>query len=154
MSPILQNLVEMTGHRDHLRLEVSVLSTLQELAGILEVRALEVFSCDGALHVRPRTWLENGRWFKDKVSHVHVKDVSQSLAASMRGELTGIAVSATAIGDGVNTDNIRRCFDILADIGYDGIVSIECEGQGGPMIEKSLAWVRELVDDANQRMSK
>ena len=39
MSPILQNLVEMTGHREHLRLEVSVLSTLQELAGILEVRA-------------------------------------------------------------------------------------------------------------------
>ena len=92
--------------------------------------------------------------FKHKVSHVHVKDVSQSLAASMRGELTGIAVSATAIGDGVNVDNIRRCFDILADIGYDGIVSIECEGQGGPMIEKSLAWVRELVDDANRRMSK
>jgi sugar phosphate isomerase/epimerase len=92
--------------------------------------------------------------FKHKVSHVHVKDVSQSLAASMRGELTGIAVSATAIGDGVNVDNIRRCFDILADIGYDGIVSIECEGQGGPMIEKSLTWVRELVDDANRRMSK
>ena len=92
--------------------------------------------------------------FKHKVSHVHVKDVSQSLAASMRGELTGIAVSATAIGDGVNVDNIRRCFDILADIGYDGIVSIECEGQGGPMIEKSLAWVRELVDDANRRISK
>ena len=92
--------------------------------------------------------------FKHKVSHVHVKDVSQSLAASMRGELTGIAVSATAIGDGVNVDNIRRCFDILVDIGYDGIISIECEGQGGPMIEKSLAWVRALVDDANRRMSK
>ena len=90
--------------------------------------------------------------FKHKVSHVHVKDVSQSLAASMRGELTGIAVSATAIGDGVNVDNIRRCFDILVDIAYDGIVSIECEGQGGPMIEKSLAWVREVVDDANRRM--
>ncbi len=90
--------------------------------------------------------------FKHKVSHVHVKDVSQSLAASMRGELTGIAVSATAIGDGVNDDNIRRCFDILVDIGYDGIISIECEGQGGPMIEKSLAWVRELVDDANRRI--
>jgi sugar phosphate isomerase/epimerase len=90
--------------------------------------------------------------FKHKVSHVHVKDVSQSLAASMRGELTGIAVSATAIGDGVNDDNIRRCFDILVDIGYDGIISIECEGQGGPMIEKSLAWVRALVDDANRRI--
>lgn len=90
--------------------------------------------------------------FKHKVSHVHVKDVSQSLAAAMRGELTGIAVSQTAIGDGVNVGNIRQCFDILVDIGYDGIVSIECEGQGGPMIEKSLAWVRELVDGANKRM--
>jgi sugar phosphate isomerase/epimerase len=91
--------------------------------------------------------------FKDRVSHVHVKDVSESLAAAARGELTGIAVSQTAIGDGVNVDNIRRCFDILVDIGYDGVVSIECEGQGGPMIEKSLAWVRGVVDDANARMA-
>lgn len=91
--------------------------------------------------------------FKHKVSHVHVKDVSQSLAASLRGELTGIAVSNTAIGDGVNVENIKKCFDILADIGYDGVVSIECEGAGGPMIEKSLAWVRDLVATANQRMA-
>jgi sugar phosphate isomerase/epimerase len=91
--------------------------------------------------------------FKDKVSHVHVKDVSESLAASLRGELTGIAVSNTAIGDGVNVDNIKKCFDILVDIGYDGVVSIECEGEGGPMIERSLAWVRELVNDANKRIA-
>lgn len=91
--------------------------------------------------------------FKDKVSHVHIKDVSESLAASLRGELTGIAVSHTAIGDGVNVDNIKKCFDILVDIKYDGVVSIECEGQGGPMIEKSLAFVRELVDDANSRIA-
>jgi inosose dehydratase len=91
--------------------------------------------------------------FKHKVSHVHVKDVSQSLAASLLGELTGIAVSNTAIGDGVNVENIKKCFDILADIGYEGVVSIECEGAGGPMIEKSLAWVRELVAATNQRMA-
>jgi sugar phosphate isomerase/epimerase len=91
--------------------------------------------------------------FKDKVSHVHIKDVSESLAASLRGELTGIAVSHTAIGDGVNVDNIKKCFDILVDIKYDGVVSIECEGQGGPMIEKSLAFVRDLVDDANKRIA-
>jgi sugar phosphate isomerase/epimerase len=91
--------------------------------------------------------------FKDKVSHVHVKDVSESLAASLRGELTGIAVSHTVIGQGVNVENIKKCFDILVDIEYDGVVSIECEGQGGPMIEESLAWVRELVNDANQRIA-
>ncbi len=91
--------------------------------------------------------------FKDKVSHVHVKDVSESLAASLRGELTGIAVSQCAIGEGVNVENIKKCFDILVEIGYDGVVSIECEGQGGPMIEQSLAFVRGLVEDANRRMT-
>jgi sugar phosphate isomerase/epimerase len=90
--------------------------------------------------------------FKNKVSHVHVKDVSDTLAASLRGELTGIAVSQCAIGDGVNRENIKKCFDILVDLNYDGVVSLECEGQGGPMIEKSLAFVREIVDGANRRM--
>jgi hypothetical protein len=33
MQPLLQNLVEMTAHRDHLRLEISVLSTLFKLNG-------------------------------------------------------------------------------------------------------------------------
>jgi inosose dehydratase len=80
--------------------------------------------------------------FVDKVAHVHVKDVSESLAAAARGEQTGIAVSACAIGDGVNADNIRRCLEILRDAGFDGTLSMECEGQGGPLIEKSLAWLR------------
>lgn len=91
--------------------------------------------------------------FKHKVSHVHIKDVSETLAQSLRGELTGIAVSQCAIGDGVNVDNIKKCVDILVDIRYDGVVSLECEGQGGPMIEKSLTFVRGLVEDANRRMA-
>ena len=91
--------------------------------------------------------------FKNKVAHVHIKDVSETLAAALRGELTGIAVSQCAIGDGVNKENIKKCFDILVDIKFDGVVSLECEGQGGPMIEKSLAFVRELVNDANKRLA-
>ncbi|SEQ24428.1 GGDEF domain-containing protein [Giesbergeria anulus] len=62
MKPILQNLVEMTGQRDHLRLEVSVLSTLQKLSNIVEVRALELFSVDGVLYLRPRTWKGAQDW--------------------------------------------------------------------------------------------
>ncbi len=61
MKPILQNLVEMTGHRDHLRLEVSVLSTLQKLSSVIEVRALELFTDQGVPYVRPRTWVEDGQ---------------------------------------------------------------------------------------------
>jgi sugar phosphate isomerase/epimerase len=83
--------------------------------------------------------------FSSKVDHVHIKDVSESLAASARGDLTGIAVSHCAIGDGVNADNIRACVDLLARRGYQGVFSLECEGQGGPMIERSLAWLRELL---------
>lgn len=85
--------------------------------------------------------------FKDKVDHVHVKDVSETLAAAARGELTGIAVSHCAIGDGVNGDNIRRCIEILHENGYDGVLSMECEGAGGPMIEKSLAWLKQVLRD-------
>jgi inosose dehydratase len=83
--------------------------------------------------------------FKGRVSHLHIKDVSESLAAAARGDLTGIAVSHCAIGEGVNANNIRRCISVLRNAGYNGVLSIECEGQGGPMIERSLAWVRELV---------
>ncbi len=86
--------------------------------------------------------------FRKRVNHVHLKDVSPSLAAAARGDLTGIAVSQCAIGEGVNADNIRRCVDVLSEDGYDGVLSLECEGQGGPMIEQSLKWVRALVPEA------
>lgn len=61
MKPILQNLVEMTGQRDHLRLEVSVLSTLLKLGGILQVRALEFFVQDQITMLRPRSWSQDGQ---------------------------------------------------------------------------------------------
>jgi len=87
--------------------------------------------------------------FKKKVSHVHVKDVSESLAAAARGGQTGIAVSHSALGDGVNAENIRRCLQILHTAGFSGPLSMECEGQGGPMIERSLAWLRNTLRELN-----
>ncbi len=87
------------------------------------------------------------RRFIDKISHVHVKDVSASLAESLRGKDTGIAISHCAIGDGVNAGNIRKCLELLRDRGYQGVLSMECEGQGGPLIEKSLAWLRQTMQE-------
>lgn len=80
--------------------------------------------------------------FLDRIDHVHVKDVSESLAAAVRGGQTGIAVSQCALGDGVNADNIRTILTLLRDSGYTGVLSMECEGDGGPMIERSLEWLR------------
>ena len=87
------------------------------------------------------------RRFLKKVSHVHVKDVSESLAAALRGKDTGIAVSTCSLGGGVNAANIKKCLAILRDAGYAGVLSIECEGQGGPMIEQSLAWLRAALKE-------
>ena len=88
--------------------------------------------------------------FKEKVSHVHIKDVSPSFAEAMRSKLTGIPVSHCAVGEGVNAGNIQKVVKILADAGYKGVLSIECEGAGGPMIEKSLAWVRQVVAETGR----
>jgi len=56
---ILQNLVQMTGQRDHLRLEFSVLSTFLQLPSVTNVRALELLQLDDECWVRPRTWLQD-----------------------------------------------------------------------------------------------
>jgi inosose dehydratase len=93
------------------------------------------------------------RQFLDRIGHIHVKDVSESLAAASRGEMTGIAVSQCAIGDGANADNIRRILELMFANGYDGVLSMECEGQGGPMIERSLAWLRAAVEVAQASSS-
>ncbi len=87
------------------------------------------------------------RRFHGRVSHVHVKDVSASLAQALRGGATGIAVSHCALGDGVNADGIRQCLTILRAHDYQGVLSIECEGAGGPMIEASLGWLRQTLTE-------
>lgn len=83
--------------------------------------------------------------FGPAIAHVHVKDVSESLAAIARGGQTGIALSHCATGEGVNADNIRACLSHLHSIGYTGHLSIECEGQGGPMLTRSLEWLRATL---------
>jgi len=83
--------------------------------------------------------------FLDRIAHVHVKDVSESMAEAMRGKDTGIAISHCAIGDGVNAENIKTCLGLLRDRGFDGVLSMECEGAGGPLIERSLAWLRAAL---------
>lgn len=82
--------------------------------------------------------------FLSKIDHVHLKDVSSSLVP-VRGEVTGIAGSHCAIGDGVNAGNVRQCVKLLAEHGYDGVLVVECEGE--PLIQRSLEWVRKLLAD-------
>jgi sugar phosphate isomerase/epimerase len=115
---------------------------MAEMLGFVDSPNLRMNMDTGNTFIAGQDPVEFLRRFAARASHVHIKDVSPSLAEAARGELTGIAVSHCAIGEGVNADNIRRCLGILAEQGYSGVLSLECEGAGGEMIGRSLAWLR------------
>lgn len=64
---ILRNLVQMTCQRDHLRLEISVLSTFLQLPHVTQVRALELAKLELQTWVRPRTWQEAGQLVSSEI---------------------------------------------------------------------------------------
>lgn len=54
MDSLLKHVVDMTGHRDHAMLDISVVSAVQELAGAAQVRALSIASISGQQFLRAR----------------------------------------------------------------------------------------------------
>jgi sugar phosphate isomerase/epimerase len=77
------------------------------------------------------------------VTHVHCKDVSKELAAAARGKETGISASVVPIGQGVNADNIAQCIRLLKKRNWDGVFSIESEGEEN--VKASITWLREQI---------
>lgn len=60
MENLLKHLVEITGHRDHNLLDISVISALSDLVGAKQARVLEIFRVRDEMFVRPRVWLKDG----------------------------------------------------------------------------------------------
>ncbi|MFH1920383.1 MAG: sugar phosphate isomerase/epimerase family protein [Planctomycetota bacterium] len=83
--------------------------------------------------------------FRKYLSHAHIKDVSEGLAAAVRGQETGIACSEVPIGGGVNAENIKKCFAYLKETDWNGVVSIECHGSD-ENIRASTEFLRGLID--------
>jgi sugar phosphate isomerase/epimerase len=88
--------------------------------------------------------LEFLKRFREKLGHVHVKDVSPALAAAVRGQETGIGCSEVPVGGGVNAENIKKCVTYLRETQWDGVLSIECSGTD-EFIRKSVEFLREIV---------
>ena len=85
--------------------------------------------------------LEYMKRFRKYITHAHIKDVSEGLAAAMRGQETGIACSEVPIGGGVNAENIKKCLAYLRETQWNGVVSIECYG-ADENIRKSVEFLR------------
>ena len=75
------------------------------------------------------------------IVHCHIKDVSPSLAAAVRGEETGIGSSEVHVGGGVNAPNIRQCLEYLHQTKWEGVVSLECSGTD-ENTRKSVEWMQ------------
>src|SRR5208283_687150 len=81
---------------------------------------------------------------KERVVHMHIKDVSPSLAQAVRGAETGIASSEEFVGGGANADNIRRCLDIMQATGRK--IPISPEAAGDRLMLPSIAWIKDYLN--------
>jgi len=61
MDSLLKHMVDMTGHRDHQMLDISVISAVAELASAAQARVLSIVNVRGQLFVRPRAVIERGQ---------------------------------------------------------------------------------------------
>lgn len=98
----------------------------------------------GNTFIQGKDPLEFLKAMRKYVTHAHIKDVSPSLAAAVRGEETGIAMSEVGIGEGVNADNIKKCVEYLKETEWDGDLSIECYGSDDK-IEYSVKYLRDIM---------
>ncbi|MYN46385.1 diguanylate cyclase [Pseudoduganella sp. FT93W] len=60
MDSLLKHMVDMTGHRDHTMLDISVISAVQELANASQTRVLSLVTIRGKTFVRPRASIRAG----------------------------------------------------------------------------------------------
>ena len=60
MDSLLKHMVDMTGHRDHTMLDISVISAVQELACASRTRVLSIVALRGKKFVRSRAIICNG----------------------------------------------------------------------------------------------
>ena len=71
------------------------------------------------------------------VKHCHLKDIVRTQTA---GHETGVTAGG-AIGDG--DVDIKGCLDVLKRVGYDGCLSIECDGVEA--LKKSIEFLTPLL---------
>jgi len=118
--------------------------TMEQILGFFDSPYLRMNFDTGNTFIAGQDPVKFLRRFRDKVSHCHIKDVSEELAEAVRGGQTGIASSVVGIGEGVNAENIAGCIELLKETEWDGVLSIECEAAPGK-VEQSIEWLRQEI---------
>ncbi|HEY0061947.1 MAG TPA: GGDEF domain-containing protein [Telluria sp.] len=142
MDSLLKHMVDMTGHRDHTMLDISVISAVQELAGASQTRVLTIVSVRGKKFVRSRAIICAGEpaRMEDHPDANSVGDPIESLP-ELNNCIIEQSASASAVSeDGRSTlwlpiwigDKADTCLEIVHNTPYHpdtiqvigGIVSV------------------------------
>jgi diguanylate cyclase (GGDEF)-like protein len=142
MDSLLKHMVDMTGHRDHTMLDISVISAVQELAGALRTRVLTIVSLRGKQYVRSRAIISDGEpaRMQDYPDH-HAPGDDLDAYPELASCLAELAASAERTdADGIHTlwlpiwigDKADTCLEIMHSAPYNpdtvhiigGIVSV------------------------------
>ena len=99
MDSLLKHMVDMTGHRDHAMLDLSVISAVQELASARRTRVLSVSTVRGTCFVRARASIEAGRCARMEEQADHAA-LGEPLAAfpELAAALSRHEASAESVG--------------------------------------------------------
>ena len=142
MDSLLKHMVDMTGHRDHTMLDISVISAVQELAGASQTRVLTIVTLRGAKFIRARAIIRAGEPARME-DHADVNCAGEPIATLpvLEACLAQHETSAEAVGpDGSRTlwlpiwigDKADTCLEIVHPRPYNpatihvigGIVSV------------------------------
>lgn len=124
MNSLLKHMVEMTCHRDHTLLDISIVAALQELVGVQQARTLEIFKFRNALYIRPQVWIENGKVVtaEEKLESEHAGEPLSNYPrllncieqhATSMGDVTPAGVHVLWLPMWVN-DRLSGCLEVSA----------------------------------------
>jgi diguanylate cyclase (GGDEF)-like protein len=123
-------MVDMTGHRDHAMLDLSVISAVQELAGAARTRVLSIVTVYGKPYVRPRASIAAGAGARMEEQHDSALP-GEPLAAfpELERVLAQRGASAEAAGHGASLtlwlpiwigDKADTCLEIVRATAFTG----------------------------------
>jgi diguanylate cyclase (GGDEF)-like protein len=129
MDSLLKHMVDMTGHRDHAMLDISVISAVQELAGACHTRILSIATVSGQQVLRARAAIRKGG--AARLEDTHDGSPGEALAdhPALMACLAERQPSAEAPGaDGMRTlwlpiwigDKAGTCLEIRDDKPFTG----------------------------------
>jgi diguanylate cyclase (GGDEF)-like protein len=125
MESLLKHMVDMTGHRDHAMLDVSVISAVQELAGAVQTRILSITTVAGQQYLRSRASIQAGA--AARLEEAHEGTLGEPLSPELAHCLLEHRASAEALdADGSRTlwlpiwfgDKASTCLELRSDKPY------------------------------------